>query len=216
MAHGAEDEPPEQDAELGPVRRCAASGERLPQSRLIRFALSPDGIVTPDLAQTLPGRGVWVAATRDAIAKAAKGAFAKGFKAAVKAPPDLADQLDAMLARRIVDLLGFARRAGEIVMGFTKVEAALKDPVEGVACLLIASGSGPSDRGKLLQAAARRSPPPLILGILSSDEISLAFGRENVVHAALKRGGLAARVQTEADRLSGFRPLVPKDWGSSA
>jgi uncharacterized protein len=216
MDHDAEDDPPELDAELGPTRRCAASGERHPASRMIRFALSPDGIVTPDLSQVLPGRGVWVGAERAAIGKAIKGGFAKGFKSVVKAPADLADQLDAMLARRIVDLLGFARRAGEIIMGFTKVEAVLKDPREDIACLLIASGSGPSDRGKLLQAAERRTRRPLILGILSSDEISLAFGRENVVHAALKRGGLAARVQAEADRLSGFRPLVPKDWGSSA
>jgi hypothetical protein len=150
---------------------------------------------------------------RAAIEKAAKGGLAKGFKAATRVAPDLAGRIEAQLARRIVDLLGFARRASEIVMGFAKVEEALRDPKADVDCLAIASGSGPADRGKLLQLAARRAVPPLVVGQLTSDEISLAFARENVVHAALYRGGLAARVRAEADRLSGFRPLVPKDWG---
>lgn len=215
MQDAAEDDTLELDAELGPTRRCVASGERQPIARLIRFVLSPDGVVTPDLAQNLPGRGVWVTADRVAISKAVKGGFARGFKVAIKAPPELADQLDAILARRIVDLLGFARRAGEIIMGFTKVEAALKDPREDIACLFIASGSGPSDRGKLVQAAGRRTPPPLILGILSSDEISLAFGRENVVHAGLLPGALAARFVAEAERLGGFRVLCPPEWGAA-
>lgn len=199
--------------ETGPTRKCAATGERYPAARMIRFVLSPEGEAIPDLAQNLPGRGVWVLAERAALEKAAKGGFSKGFKAAARTPADIADRLDAQLARRIVDLLGFARRAGEIVMGFAKVEEALRDAKVGVDCLIVASGSGPADRGKLLQLAARRDPAPLVIGLLTSSEISLAFGRENVVHAALKRGGLAARVRAEADRLTGFRPLVPKDWG---
>lgn len=199
--------------ETGPVRKCAATGERSPVERMIRFVRGPDGAVVPDLAQTLPGRGVWLLSTRAAIEKAAKGGFSKGFKAPVQAPSELAATIEALLVRRIVDLLGFARRAGEITMGFTKVEEAFRDPAAAIDCLIVASGSGPADRGKLLQMAARREHPPLIVGLLTSDEISLAFGRENVVHAALKRGGLASRVRVEADRLSGFRPLVPKDWG---
>lgn len=199
--------------ESGPLRKCCATGARHPVERMIRFVRSPEGEAVPDLAQSLPGRGVWVHADAASLDKAARGAFAKGFKAPTRAAEGLSQRIEAMLARRIVDLLGFARRAGEIRMGFAKVEEALRDPKTHVDCLIVASGSGPSDRGKLLQLAARRDPAPLVLGLLSSDEISLAFARENVVHAALDRGGLAARVRAEADRLSGFRPLVPKDWG---
>jgi uncharacterized protein len=209
---------PDLDGEIepedsGPQRKCVVTGERHPVERMIRFVRSPDGEAVPDLVQNLPGRGVWVLAEAGALEKAAKSAFSKGFKAPTRAPDDLAQRIEGMLARRMSDLLGFARRAGEIVMGFAKVEEALMDPKRPVDCLIVASGSGPSDRGKLLQLAARRDPRPLVLGSLNSAEISLAFGRENVVHAALYRGGLAARVRAEADRLSGFRPLVPKEWG---
>lgn len=199
--------------ESGPTRKCAATGERFPVERMIRFVQGPDGGAVPDLAATLPGRGVWVRSDRSAVERAVKGGLSKGFKAPVPASDGLASVIEGLLVRRIVDLLGFARRAGEITMGFAKVEEAMREPKAGIDCLIMASGSGPADRGKLMQLAARRDPAPLILGLLTSDEISLAFGRENVVHAALKRGGLAARVRVEADRLSGFRPLVPKDWG---
>lgn len=204
---------PEDEDETGPLRKCAATGERRPAAEMIRFVLSPDGEATPDLSHALPGRGAWVLSAQQAVEKAAKGGFSKAFKAPARAPADLAARIEAQLARRLVDLLGFARRAGEITMGFTKVELALRDAASAVDCLVIASGSGPSDRGKLLQLAARRETPPLVIGLLTADEIGLAFGRENVVHAALERGGLAARVRAEAGRLSGFRPLVPKDWG---
>ncbi len=150
---------------------------------------------------------------RAAVEKAGRGALAKGFKAPVQVPGDLAAAIEAQLARRIVDLLGFARRAGEITMGFVKVEDILRDPRAEIDCLIIASDSGPADRGKLLKLASHKDPAPHVIGLLTSGEIGLAFGRENVVHAALKRGGLAARIRAEADRLSGFRPLVPKDWG---
>jgi hypothetical protein len=207
---GADDEEEERGARL---RKCVATGERHPVERMVRFVRSPDGEAVPDLSQELPGRGVWVLAAPAALEKASRGGFAKGFKAPTRVSDGLAAQIETALARRITNLLGFARRAGEIVMGFTKVEEALRDPEALVDCLIVASGSGPADRSKLLQLAARRSSPPLVLGLLTSSEISLAFGRENVVHAALERGGLAARVRAEADRLSGFRPLVPKDWG---
>jgi uncharacterized protein len=203
----------DEDDESGPLRKCAATGERRPATEMIRFVLSPDGEAVPDLAQTLPGRGAWVLSARSAVEKAAKGGFSKAFKSQARAPVDLATRIETQLARRMVDLLGFARRAGQITMGFTKVEQALREGTIEVDCLVIASGSGPSDRGKLLQLAARREFPPLVIGLLTADEIGLAFGRENVVHAALERGGLAARIRAEAERLSGFRPLVPKDWG---
>ena len=195
------------------MRKCCATGDRHPVERMIRFVRSPDGEAVPDLAENVPGRGVWVRSDAESLNKAARGGFAKGFKAPTRAPEGLVLRIESMLARKIADLLGFARRAGEIRIGFSKVEEALRDPKSHVDCLIVASGSGPSDRGKLLQLAARRAQPPLVLGLLTSDEISLAFARENVVHAALDRGGLAARVRAEADRLSGFRPLVPKDWG---
>ena len=133
------------DTDQESERRCIATGDSGPKCGLVRFVLGPDGMIWPDLGEKLPGRGIWVSADRSAIEKAAKkGLFARGAKAAVKVPDDLAEQVEAGLARRLVDLVSLARKAGQAVCGLEKTKAEL---VAGKAALLLQASDG-SARGK--------------------------------------------------------------------
>lgn len=182
-----------------PERRCVVTGEVQPKAGLVRFVLSPEGIIFPDLANKLPGRGIWVTASRELIAKAAaKGLFARGAKAPAKAPDDLADLVEAGLAKRVVELISLERKAGYAVCGFEKVKDWLAD---GKAKVLLQASDG-SDRGKgkLWTPEGGRW-----FGCLTANELGMAFGRDSVVHAALAAGGLTKRVVEEAAKLNGLR-----------
>jgi predicted RNA-binding protein YlxR (DUF448 family) len=192
-------------------RRDIVSGQVMPEDALIRFVPSPDGVVTPDVARKLPGRGMWVAASREAVEAAAKkNLFARSAKARLTAPVDLADQVESLLKRRILDGLGLAKRAGDLILGFEKV----RDSVAGgrAAWLIEASDAAPDGRRKLLQAAHRAPVQPRVFGLFTSDELGLALGGDNVIHLALLAGRGASRWSAEADRLAGFRPLLPESW----
>ncbi len=182
---------------------------------MVRFVVGPDDVVVPDVAQKLPGRGCWVTSDRAAVTKAAeKGLFAKSFKAPVKASPDFAAQVEALLVKRCIEHLGLARRAGLAIIGFAQVEEAFRARDGRIAALVEASESGPADRGKLVKYARISGDVPVV-GCFSSAEIGLAFGRESVVHAALTSGALSARFLVEAGRLGGFRVLCPPEWGAA-
>lgn len=193
-------------------RRCIVAGEVLPEARLLRFVVAPDGYVVPDVEAKLPGRGLWVRAERAAIAKAAaKNLFAKAAKAPVKADPNLAGTAEARLVDRILGLMGLARRAGELILGFDQVEKALRG--QNPPPLIVEAAEAAADGRRKLQAAATaKAHVPFVIGALSSAELSLALGRENVVHAALKPGRIAERLIFEAARLEGFRPLRAWVW----
>ncbi len=199
----------------GPLRRCIVTGEVQSPERMVRFVVGPDDTVVPDVAHKLPGRGFWVTALREVIARAkARGAFAKAAKAQVTVPADLEDQIERLLVRRCIDHLGLARRAGLAVIGFAQVEEMFRARDGRIAALVEASDSGPADRNKLVGYARRTGGIPVI-GCLTQSEIGLAFGRENVVHAGLLPGALAARFVAEAERLGGFRVLCPPEWGAA-
>src|SRR4051812_45032493 len=105
-------------AEASRQRRDIVSGEVMPEARLVRFVAGPGGVVVPDLDRRLPGRGVWVEATRAAVETAAKkGLFSRAAKAKLTAPPDLADQVENLMARRCLERLGLARKAGALTWG---------------------------------------------------------------------------------------------------
>tara|TARA_R110002110_G_scaffold103598_6_gene261764 strand:- start:3288 stop:3920 length:633 start_codon:yes stop_codon:yes gene_type:complete len=183
-----------------PERRCIVTGESQPKAGLVRFVVGPDASVVPDILGRLPGRGIYVTADRDAIAKAAKkGVFSRAAKAPVKAPDDLPEMVEALLLRRVIELLSLARKAGQAVTGYEKVKEWL---VKGQAIALIQASDG-SERGK----SKLRPPegPGRMIGCLSAQEMGLAFGREHAIHAALGAGGLGLRVVEEAARLAGFR-----------
>ena len=183
-----------------PERRCIATGVSGETAGLIRFVLDPEGGLTPDLAERLPGRGAWLSATRDAAALAAKKRlFSRGFRQPVEVSADLPDQLERLLARRLVEAVSLTRKAGLAVNGFEKVKARLKQG--GVGALLAASDGSDDGRGKLAPLAGDAP----IISVLTADELGMAFGRDSVVHAALDVGGATERVLREARRLDGFR-----------
>jgi predicted RNA-binding protein YlxR (DUF448 family) len=192
-------------------RTCIVTRQALPEERLIRFVAGPDGTVVPDLARKLPGRGLWVEALRGAVEQAArKNAFARAAKAPLKAPPDLADQVENLLRSRLLQALGLARRAGELTWGFEKVGAAIASG--RLAWMIEAADGAPDGRRKLLQIAARQPVPPRLIGLYSSAELGLALGLENVIHLAFLAGRGAERWTLDVERLSGFRPLLPESW----
>ena len=186
-------------------RRCIVRGEVLSEDRLIRFAVSPDGEAIPDLAAVLPGRGIWVSADAKSIAMAVKkNLFSKSAKAAVKAAPDLGIRVEALLVARMQADLGMARRSGQIVSGFDQVLREIQSPVP--PALVVEASDGAADgKRKLFAAGHARGLKIETVECLSSAEISVAVGRENVIHAALKSGRLQERLSFDAKRLSGFR-----------
>jgi len=191
-------------------RRCIVAGEVMPEEKLVRFVADPDGNVVPDIAAKLPGRGLWVSATREAITKAAeKNLFARAAKDNVKAGPDLADRTEKLLAARMLADLGLARRSGALVLGFDNVLRALDGRV--APALLIEASDGSADgKRKLFGAAHARDMKPVIIECLTSAELGVALGRENVIHAAVQPGGLSQRLIFDAGRLKGFRASANK------
>lgn len=197
--------------EAGPERTCAVSRTILSPDRLIRFVLGPDGQITPDLARRLPGRGIWVECSRARVETAIKtGAFAKSLKQQVAVPPDLAERIDKLLLRRAMDALSLANKAGLVVAGFAKVDAAI---ASGHCQMLVhAADAAPDGAGKLTRklcavwrAHDKNRDEPVILDTLTSADLSLAMGRANVVHAALTKGGAAANFLRDAERLQRYR-----------
>lgn len=196
-------------------RRCIVSHDSLPDAKLIRFALAPDGSVVPDVAAKLPGRGAWVRADRASVdAAAKKQMFARAFKGEARAPADLAQQTEALLARRCLDQLGLARRAGAIAFGASQVESAIR--ARPVLMLIEAADGAEEGREKLmsLHIGLWGSPPPAV-GCFDAADLGVALGRERVIHACLLQERLATGWAAEISRLAGFRAIVPSSWPDS-
>ncbi|WP_102106515.1 RNA-binding protein [Oceaniglobus roseus] len=186
-----------------PERKCIATGEVHPKRGLIRFIVGPDDMVYPDLAEKLPGRGIWVSAERSALETAVrKNLFSRGAKRQVSVPPDLIALVDAALLRRVTDRLAMARKAGQAIAGYEKVKDWLSQ--DKAAILVQASDGSERGKSKLRPPGGRGS----FFEILTAPELGLAFGREHVIHAALAAGGLADRFREDAVRLSGVRDDV--------
>lgn len=186
----------------GPDRRCLVTRTVRPKAELIRFVVGPDGAVVPDLAERLPGRGLWLTADRAVLERAlARNAFAKAARQPVTVVSDLPDRLIHMLTARCGDAMGLARRAGQAVAGFEKVRAWAN--VGRAAVFVLAREATANARDKAAGLARGR---PLV-ECLPAATIGAAFGREDAVHAALADGGLARRLQTDAFRLAGLLGL---------
>jgi len=190
----------------GPNRRCLVSGESRDKAQLLRFVVGPDNSIVPDVAGRLPGRGLWLTPARDIVEQAvAKRLFARSARHDVTVGLGLADRIEALLVRRCIELLGLARRAGQAVAGFSKVEAALRD--DDAAVLVEAADGAADGRGKL----QRLAPDLPVADRLTAAELAQAFGREHVVHAALFKGRLAKSFVAESARLAGFRGAVENE-----
>ena len=197
------------DATIDRERRDLVTHQAMDESRLIRFVAGPDGMVAPDLGRKLPGRGMWVEASRASVDMAVKkNLFSRSAKAQMKPSADLADTVEMLLVRRCLDQLGLARREGVLISGFEKSAAAIRS---GKAAWVVEARDGASDgRGKIMALARHQSSK--ICGVFSADDLSLALGLENAIHAVLLHGGRADRWTIEVERLAGFRPLRPSEW----
>jgi uncharacterized protein len=195
----------------GPVRRCALTRERLPKQDLIRFVLAPSGEIVPDLKERLPGRGVWVKAANDRVAEAAKrNVFARALKTAVKVPAGLADQVYRLLVEGALGALALANKAGEVVFGTAKVEEAI---ARGRVTALIHASDAAQDGCRKLDGKFRahaRGEIPAPVCIFSADELGLASGKTNVIHAALIQGGAAAKFLASASRAERYARAAPQ------
>ena len=190
------------DQSSGPDRKCLATGEVQPKHGLVRFVIGPDGQVVADIMGKLPGRGVYVAAEREALEIAVKKKlFSRGFKTQVTMPDGLVDEVERQILRRLIELLSLARKSGAAVGGYEKVKDWLSKE-EAQVLIQAIDGSG---RGK-----SKLSTPHMgnYIGCLTADELGMAFGRQTVIHAALASGGLSKRVVEEAQRLQGMRKTV--------
>ncbi|MDX8353040.1 RNA-binding protein [Cognatiyoonia sp. IB215182] len=191
-----------------PARKCIVTGEVQPKAGLIRFVVGPDNQVVPDVLGKLPGRGMYVTADRAVLDQATKGQFARSAKQAVTVPDNLADLVEGQLARRVVDLIALARKAGLAVCGFEKVKGWLAGG-EQVRVLVQASDGSERGKTKLWTPEGAR-----YFGCLTSTELGLAFGRQTVIHGALATGGLSNRVVEEATKLRGLRESDGGDGAS--
>jgi len=174
-------------------RMCAVTRQVRPTDALIRFVVAPTGEVVADLKRKLPGRGLWVTASRALVEQAVRRrVFAKGFKRDVKPSPSLPADIEQLLVRSTLDALAIAAKAGQVVSGFGKVEKALKS---GEAVALIHAADGAADGIRKLGAVSRQNEGNAtgsrdfpVITVLNSEELDLALGRSNVIHAALLAG----------------------------
>jgi hypothetical protein len=177
---------------------------------MIRFVVGPDRTLVPDLLATLPGRGIWLSAAGDVIetARAQGGlgrAFARAARGPVTVPPDLPAVLEAALVRRIGELLGLARRAGQAVAGFDKAREWLRS---GRGRLIVqASDGSAAERARFLGGAGESvaEGSVVVLDPLPAAALGRVFGRDHVVHVAIAPGRLGERLAVEAARLGGLR-----------
>jgi len=187
-------------------RLCVATRAVRPISELIRFVVGPDGEAIADVKNKLPGRGVWVTATLDALSEAIKRrAFARGFRREVRLPADLLTRTERQLERAALDALAMAGKAGLVAAGFAKAETAVQ---RGEAMALLHAADASAEGSRKLGAAwrrQRRGENGAVIGFLTSAQLDLALGRPNVVHAALLAGPASETFLARCRRLERFR-----------
>jgi predicted RNA-binding protein YlxR (DUF448 family) len=187
-------------------RMCVATRTVKPVADMIRFVIGPDGEAVPDLKRKLPGRGVWVTATHEALGDAIKRkALVRGFKREVRLPADLVARTENLLERAVLDALAIASKAGLVATGFTRVETAL---AQGQVVAVLHAAEAAPDGVRKLEGARRRHPqavPIVVIGALTSAQLDLALGRPNVIHAALLAGPPSDTFLARLRRLERFR-----------
>jgi predicted RNA-binding protein YlxR (DUF448 family) len=187
----------EDEPETGPLRRCLVLRESFARETMLRFVVAPDGKLVFDVAATLPGRGHWLSARADVVEKAVKtNVFSRAAKQRIDSPKDLLAQVDILLRRRIVDLLGLARRGGGAISGFEKAHEWLS---QGKVGLVFQAADGSlEERARFI--GARKLP---VVAVFDAAALGQVFGRERAVHAVVAAGRLARMIEVEAARLAG-------------
>lgn len=205
---------------------CAVTRQVRPIDELIRFVVAPTGEVIPDLKRKLPGRGLWVSGSRQTVAEAVRRhQFSKGFKREVRVSPTLATDTETLLARSALDALAMAAKAGQVISGFGKVEDALRSrqALASIGALIHAS-DGAVDGIRKLDAALRQNAGGYgesnlipVVTALSSEQLDLALGRSNVIHAALLAGPASKTFLSRSHVLVRYRMAdADKEAGDAA
>jgi hypothetical protein len=202
----------------GSERTCILSREQGTRDSLIRLAVSPDGEVLPDVRAKAPGRGAWIGVDRAALEAAQakgklKGALARSFKgAALSIPDDLGARIEAALRQSALDRLGLEARAGTLITGSEKIEAAAR---KGDVHMLIHAADASADGNSKLDQAWRVGGGAAQGMVFPEDRtiLALALGRQNVVHVAIIDRAAAARVTHAIGR---WRAFIGLDAGLSA
>ncbi len=192
----------------GPERTCIVTGTKDVPEAMLRFALSPDGSVVPDIRRKLPGRGVWTRLSFETVTRAAaKQAFSRAFRTKAAAPASLAETVDSLLERDALQSLSIANKAGLIVAGAFKVNSAIE--AGGVVALIQANDGAADGAAKRAHALRAKLGPEAHavarVDLFSSRQLDLALGRANVIHAALKYGAASSAFLARADRLRRYR-----------
>ncbi len=182
------------------MRYCVVTGNNRPQKEMIRFVVGVDMVLVPDLKAVLPGRGIWVSSDIENLKIAVKrNLFAKAMRSKVQIPDGLGELIENLLLRRVKDRLSQARRAGQAVAGFEKVKSEL---TSGRGAVILSASDGAKDGRDKIMALARKLP---IISILSSEDLSPSFAKDNVIHVLMQSGGIATGFLVDVRRLAGFR-----------
>jgi hypothetical protein len=203
----------------GAERFCAATGTVRPVADMIRFVVSPDGIAVADLKRRLPGRGIWITATRQALHTAiARKVFGRGFKRDVRLAPDMIEATERLLEQGALAALAIAHKARKVAIGFAKAEAALG---RARIVALVHAAEAAADGARKLDAALRRrldlEPGDIaVIDTFTSAQLDLALGRSNVIHAALLAGRESDTFMARAGLLDRFRTGGSGDRGAPA
>lgn len=195
-------------------RKCIQTGEILPESQLLRFAIAPDDSIVPDVRARAPGRGLWLKAQRDVLCAAMKKkSFARAAKAKVQVATDLPARTDEALCRAALDLLGLAKRSGELLCGFDQVRGVLQS--RRPFCLIEASDGAADGRGKVLALARGKWGEVPVIGCFTKNELGAPIGRAESTHMALMAGGLAEQFVFHGQRLATYRLLFSSETGDN-
>ena len=189
-----------EEPERGPHRRCVVTRSIGAREAMLRFVVGPGDIVVPDLLARLPGRGIWLSASGDVLETArSKGAFARAARRRVTVPADLTAIVETALTRRVGELIGLARRAGQMQFGFTRA----REVIVGGRCGLVvqASDGSADERARLLSGAGDLK----VVRPLDAAALGVACGHDHIVHVAVSPGRLAGAIAVDADRLLGVR-----------
>ena len=196
----------------GTERLCVVTRQVKPVAEMIRFVVGPQGEAVPDLKRKLPGRGIWVTATRAELAEAVRrGAFAKGFGRPVRIPEDFVAATERLLERSALDALAIAGKGSQAVTGFSKVEAAL---VRGHAVAVLHASDAAADGVRKIEALRKQAETEgrriAVIALFPSAQLDLALGRPNVIHAALLAGPASETFVARCARLDRFRAGKPE------
>ncbi|HKR91973.1 DUF448 domain-containing protein [Novosphingobium sp.] len=210
--------------DAGPERTCILSGGKAARDELLRLAISPDGLVLPDVHARAPGRGAWIGVPREGLEKALakgklKGALTRAFGKALEGAPlsipdDLADRIEQALVRALTERLGLELKSGKLLMGSDRIaQSAREGRVEWLGHAADASedGSRKLDQAWRVGSEAEGSGLKGTRLPLDRETLSVALGRDNVVHLALTDRGAATRVAALLQRLLHFQGQADAD-----